>query len=690
MGGAPRTVAREVVELSSETSDESDFDEFVDYFDAYEEPQYPVAHLHADQNVNRVHRHLPARHLPVHDGADDVIDLTKIPDIDVPPSSAQSSLCSQDSGSENINKDDHLVTENVALQVVLDVLPNISVDHVLNIIKKETTDLTRTNAKCRDIINQLIDQGTYPKEDDDTKNKKRKRSEEEEWDEYHKAERDPNLTTYESDATELLKDEFLSVPVRHINSVIKEQKTLFKSYIVLEEQVRDYEHLGKRHFTKIGKARIARGAGNILIERGSQVPKELHFAKRKAESDMEKRRKTEEKEQAEATNRLQAQASGRMGECACCFDDVPLNRMIACNGAVTHLYCMVCPKRQIETQMGMSKCRPKCFGVNDCEGTFARSDLQRVLEEKTFERLEHLQQQEELAAAGLDFLSECPFCDFKMECLPIEVDKEFRCQNKKCGKTSCRLCEKETHIPLTCKEADKEGQMTLRHIVEEAMSAALIRQCNRCKHPFVKDHGCNKMTCSHCHNVQCYVCSKNVINYEHFGEAGQNRCPLHDNVEDRHEQEVKNAAEEAMAKVRADNPGLSDADLMVKVSDRVKEADDARKGRAQAQANAFPYHVVGGQLQALPHMDMAIPHIAQRLPPVVPYVPDHAPAVVPQPLMQPQQLQRLEFPLAYFGPQPVPHEAFAVQHFHPQQYPPLHFAPQHQNALGPAPQPYQD
>jgi TRIAD3 protein (E3 ubiquitin-protein ligase RNF216) len=204
-------------------------------------------------------------------------------------------------------------------------------------------------------------------------------------------------------------------------------------------------------------------------------------------------------------NLQNAQSNDQMGECACCFDDVPLNRMISCNGTIAHSYCLQCPKRQIETQMGLSNCRPKCFGVNNCEGTFTRKDLQEVLSDQTFDRLEHMQQLEDLAAAGLDFLSECPFCDFKMECPPVEVDKEFRCQNKKCGKTSCRLCEKETHIPLSCKEADKDGQITLRHIVEEAMSAALIRQCNRCKHPFVKDHGCNKMTCSHCRNVQWSV-----------------------------------------------------------------------------------------------------------------------------------------------------------------------------------------
>lgn len=302
----------------------------------------------------------------------------------------------------------------------------------------------------------------------------------------------------------LLKDEFLFVPVRHITNVIKDHRTLFKSYVVLENQVRNYGRIANK-FSNIGKARNKQGAELMLIERGSQLPKELQMAKRKVESEMSKRRKAEEAEQAEAKNLEDAQKNGLMGECACCFDDVPLNRMVSCNGATTHSYCMECPKRQIETQMGMSNCRPKCFGVDDCDGTFSRKDLQLVLGLTTFDRLEHLQQQQDLAAAGLDFLSECPFCDFKMECLPVDVDKEFRCQNPKCRKTSCRLCDKETHIPLSCAEAAKDGQITLRHIVEEAMSAALIRQCNKCKHPFVKDHGCNKMSCSHCRNLQWYV-----------------------------------------------------------------------------------------------------------------------------------------------------------------------------------------
>lgn len=92
-----------------------------------------------------------------------------------------------------------------------------------------------------------------------------------------------------------------------------------------------------------------------------------------------------------------------------------------------------------------------------------------------------------------------------------------------------------------------------------------------------------------------YICSKDVANYDHFGDPNKGRCALHDNVEEVHEQEVKKAADEAMAQARAENPDLSDADLMIQVSDRVKQAEAARKGRAAAVLNELPPHMARDQ-----------------------------------------------------------------------------------------------
>jgi TRIAD3 protein (E3 ubiquitin-protein ligase RNF216) len=176
-------------------------------------------------------------------------------------------------------------------------------------------------------------------------------------------------------------------------------------------------------------------------------------------------------------------------------------------------------------------------------------------------------------------------------------------------------------------------------------------------------------------NDSSYVCSENVANYEHFGDVGRGRCPLHDNVEDRHEQEVKKAADEAMARVRADNPDLSDVDLMIKVSDCVKQAEDARKGQAQAHANAFPFHMVDNQLQHLGHLPPP--------PPPPPVVPGHRqPAPIQQPLAQyvpvyPYAVQPVPMfaqPLRFLQP-PPPYAAVGLAPQQPQQYVPFNCYP---------------
>jgi TRIAD3 protein (E3 ubiquitin-protein ligase RNF216) len=401
--------------------------------------------------------------------------------------------------------------------------------------------------------------------------------------------------------------------MRHIERIVDEKKTLFDAYIVIKNQLRTYNTI-RTAFSKVGRPRTKKGYEDILAASGNDMPKELRAAQKKLEFDDLERRKEEEFKAAEEANLLQAQINGEMNDCQCCFDEFPFNRMVSCGGNAVHLFCRTCAKTYVEGEIGVSKCRPVCFADRDCGGTFSRAQLLEFLPQTSFDRLEHLQQQEDLRTAGLDFLEECPFCDFKAECLPADVDKEFRCENPKCGKTSCRLCQKETHIPMSCEEAKKDESLNVRHTVEEAKSAALIRHCNRCKNAFVKLDGCNKMTCTKCRNTQCYVCSKNVTNYDHFGN-GRNRCPLHDNHEARHEQEVEKAEQEALAKIRAERPDISEEHLKIEVSDRVKQAEQSRLNQAQAQHQNFPFHMNGDQLVA-GHIPPPPP---PPLPPAQPY-----------------------------------------------------------------------
>lgn len=83
--------------------------------------------------------------------------------------------------------------------------------------------------------------------------------------------------------------------------------------------------------------------------------------------------------------------------------------------------------------------------------------------------------------AGIENLASCPFCPFAAEYPPVEDNREFRCENPTCQIVSCRLCNAHTHIPKTCAEAALESGIPARRGIEEAMTAALIRKCNKCK-----------------------------------------------------------------------------------------------------------------------------------------------------------------------------------------------------------------
>lgn len=178
----------EVIDLLSD-DDDADFMEYHDAFDAIPGAD-DFAHNFLDLDDS--------------DDLDDpnVIDLTAfadIPDIDVPagpnlgggPSRAAQDVDLMDS---------ELITEAACLQMVLDVLPDISVDHVLNLIKEKTQDHTRTPTECQQIISQLLDGGAYPKEQDEMNSRKRKRDDHDDLSEFENGQQETDLPDYQPNA----------------------------------------------------------------------------------------------------------------------------------------------------------------------------------------------------------------------------------------------------------------------------------------------------------------------------------------------------------------------------------------------------------------------------------------------------------------------------------------------------------
>lgn len=90
----------------------------------------------------------------------------------------------------------------------------------------------------------------------------------------------------------------------------------------------------------------------------------------------------------------------------------------------------------------------------------------------------------------------------------------FSCQNPECQRPSCLSCQKSWSDIHVCNES---SLVALRTQVEQAMSLAVKRVCPRCNMSFVKNAGCNKLTCP-CGYKMCYVCRADLTEegYRHY------------------------------------------------------------------------------------------------------------------------------------------------------------------------------
>lgn len=370
---------------------------------------------------------------------------------------------------------------------------------------------------------------------------------------------------------------------------------LFHAYRVLEQAEREWNPSNPT-YVKLKTSRKMNAEYNeqnlqAVITTHSESPEirevilEIQAARKVRAKADEDRAAEHLRQLAEEANERQAQLDGTMSECGCCFEDYPMNRMIHCDSDTLHWFCRGCAKQMADTEIGASKYVLRCMSMDGCESGFSNDQRLLFLDEPTRIALERTEQEANLRMAGIENLASCPFCPYAAEYPPVEINKEFKCQAPDCEKVSCRLCKLESHIPKSCEEFAKENGLSIRRQIEEAMSAALIRKCNKCSAPFIKEEGCNKMTCTKCGNLQCYICSASCT-YAHFndtsrgGKAGN--CPLFDekhNIEQRHEEEVSKAEKEALAKVRAEHPEYTEEDLKVKLSKDAIEAEEARKSR---------------------------------------------------------------------------------------------------------------
>ncbi|RAL04734.1 E3 ubiquitin-protein ligase RNF216 [Aspergillus ibericus CBS 121593] len=510
-----------------------------------------------------------------------------------------------------------LTEDDAVLTHILDIFPDISHNYVEELINRHKGSHGKSIEQellKENVVEEIVQQSDYPKQE---KVKKRKIAETEDEDKKWMAnmpERGSRL--YLQLAIGMLSQEFGWIPLHHIRHVVNEKKELFSAFLTLHTQ-----ELGRTNdYIKLKRERISVAKtddGSSIVE---NLHQELAAAKKRAAKDDGEwhsfdnenpitdqwvtckavLRRQKEDQEAEVRNEEEHTRTGNLVECQCCYLDVPANRSLPCEGDYVHFFCFTCIRKSAETQIGLMKYQLQCFDTSGCQAQFSRARLGEALGPSMMEKLDSLQQQDEIEKAGLEGLEACPFCDFKAICPPVEEDREFRCRKPECERVSCRLCQQESHIPRTCQEAKLERGLPERHLVEEAMSEALIRNCPRCKVKIVKEYGCNKMICSKCRCAMCYVCKKDISQeqYDHFGRPPTN-CRTHDEpAENRSLREIEQAQKATIETLLAQNPELTEEELRVHTDKEKKPASNQQRRNNYPRAELYQNQAWGNARQA--------------------------------------------------------------------------------------------
>ncbi|KAK6352753.1 hypothetical protein TWF696_004755 [Orbilia brochopaga] len=534
------------------------------------------------------------------------------------------------------------------LAALLALFPDIDPEHVRALYEEHVWN------EGGNVMEVLVDlvleaKGNHPKvqrEDRSTKRKRERSPSEMTADEldnkYNHARRSPPGPGYINLSRKHLRNAFPFIPATAIDVEFgRKRNFLFPAYKSLAQAEAGHEKANAKPYKKLGRPRKA-VSDSILLHEGEK----LGIDERTSLMD-ELAAAQRIYEHLTVKGRIQAGASGSaeiaegstdeaLFECGCCFGEVPFLQLTQCSDG--HLFCLDCGKRNAETEIGQQKYKLLCMDTSGCRKEFPIQEIKRFCDEKMLETLERLEQRDSLREAGIDDLAECPFCDFAAILPPVEHDREFRCHNPDCMKVSCRLCDKETHIPLTCEEKAKEESSSLRRNVEEAMTEALLRKCGKCGLPYVKESGCNKIVCTRCSATNCYLCSKVIKDYKHFndpnrgGKAGN--CLLFDNTDERHHNEVQAAEQAAINKIRAENPDISEEEMRIRLSKVVLDGERQRieEGNRRLGINN-PAPIAGG----VPVDQLARPNI-----PAQPFVfravqpvrfPVHVPQAPPLPIL---------------------------------------------------------
>jgi TRIAD3 protein (E3 ubiquitin-protein ligase RNF216) len=223
----------------------------------------------------------------------------------------------------------------------------------------------------------------------------------------------------------------------------------------------------------------------------------------------------------------EAEHSGCVFECTCCFNDVPFEKLVQCPRG--HVFCRDCLEKEVGTLIGEGRSFVSCLSVGaECDCDISLRELERVLPHPMLEKLIQTETLNVVLSVPLENLVKCHSCGLPAIYERCKRNHIFKCPT--CNAETCLKCGMIAHRGITCRQLRVNDPTTL---IAAKMNEALVRICPNCHAQFMKEVGCNRMECPRCHTWFCYYCRKLIpkeVGYAHFwkgrGKMPEGVCPL--------------------------------------------------------------------------------------------------------------------------------------------------------------------
>lgn len=111
----------------------------------------------------------------------------------------------------------------------------------------------------------------------------------------------------------------------------------------------------------------------------------------------------------------------------------------------------------------------------------------------------------------------------------FEIDAHYPNINLRCNYcniTWCRQClTMPFHVGKSCIEVEIENNKSENgQYILDMKKQGILKFCPQCRSPCIKNDGCNKMQCSQCNVVWCWLCTKPDIDYDHYNTGLVGSC----------------------------------------------------------------------------------------------------------------------------------------------------------------------